>query len=160
MPSLSFAARKKLLAGDFGEELAPGFHMTDLGSSSSEESGPAIRTETVSKIKPKNRKERGELADSMAARLMDQYMLPSALNDNNVLNPIRDGIPSCSQHRFVSGDSTQIGCIHGCGNRERQGSDGVLPVSRDHTVGDVWQWVQALVRKAVESGDHRAGFLR
>lgn len=159
MPKISFEARKKLEAGDYGEEVEPGFFMSDLGRDSSAP-GQAIRTETVSTIKPKTRAERIKHADGMAAQLMDQYMKPEALNDPNVLNPLRDGIPQCSQHPFVAGDSTKIGCIHGCGNRERIGSAGQLPVSRDHTLEDVWEWIRALVRLAVEQADHRAGFTR
>lgn len=157
---LSFEVRKRLQTGDLGDEIEPGFHMADIGRVPGEDSAPAIRTETINTLKPKTRQERIRLADSMAARLMDQYMEPTALNDLNVLNPIRDGIPQCSAHPFVVGDSKKIGCIHGCGHREREGSAGSLPVARDGTVADVWQWVQALVRKAVEDGDHRAGFRR
>lgn len=156
---LSFEVARRLEAGDYGDEHEPGFFMADLGRENAE-AGPSITTEKLDGRKPLNRQERIRLADSYAARLMDQYMAPAALNDPNVLNPIRDGIPQCSAHPFESGSATKIGCIHGCGNREREGSAGVLPVSKDHTLSDVWQWVQALVRLAVMRSDHRAGFVR
>ena len=146
--------------GDLGEEIEPGFHMADIGRAPGESDAPPLRTETINSIKPMTRQERQRHADGMAARLMDQYMTPESMNDPQVLNPIRDGIPQCSAHPFVAGDSTKIGCIHGCGNRERLGSAGELPVARDGTVADVWEWVQALVRLAVERGDHRAGARR
>jgi hypothetical protein len=34
----------------------------------------------------------------------------------------------------------------------------VLPVARDGTVADVWQWVQALVRMAITTQDKRLGY--
>lgn len=160
MPSLSFEARKRLLAGDLGDEIGPGFHMADLGRAEGSSSAAPVTAEPVHRTKPKTRSERIRLADSLANRLMEQYTTPQALNDANVLNPVRDGIPQCSQHPFVRGDSSKIGCVHGCGNRERQGSAGVLPVAKDYTLEDVWDWVRALVRLAVERGDHRAGFVR
>ena len=156
---LSFEARKRLEAGDYGEQVEPGFFMADLGRADAAP-GPVVQADPVQRTKPKTRQERIALADSLADRLMQEYMKPEAMNDPNVLNPIRDGIPQCSKHPFVSGDSTKFGCIHGCGNREREGSAGVLPVSKEHTVGDVWVWVTHLVRLAVERGDHRAGFVR
>lgn len=158
--SLQFAVKKRLQSEDYGEQVDDGFFMADLGRHGGAPQGPSITTEGLNKTRPKTRAERIKLADGMAARLMDEYMKPSALNDPNVLNPIRDGIPQCSRHPFESGHKTKIGCIHGCGNRERQGSAGVLPVSKEHTVSDVWHWIQALVRKAVEESDHRAGFTR
>lgn len=156
---ISFAARKALMNEDFGDELEEGFFMKDLGRSEASP-GPSVVADPLPKTPPKTRAERIALADGMADRLMQEYMKPEALNDPNVLNPIRDGIPQCSRHPFVSGDRNKFGCIHGCGNRERQGSAGVLPVSKEHTVGDVWVWVTELVRAAVERADHRAGFVR
>ena len=157
---LSFAARKSLMNEDYGDELDEGFFMKDLGRADAAPGPSAVVADTIHKTPPKTRAERIKLADSMADRLMQEYMKPEALNDRNVLNPIRDGIPQCSQHPFESGNLDKYGCIHGCGNREREGSAGVLPVSRDHTVGDVYLWVTHLVRLAVERADHRAGFVR
>ena len=156
MNSLTFETRKRLEQGDLGEEVEPGFFMADLGRSQ-DGPGPSITTETVSKNKPKTRAEREQLADRMAAQLMDYYMEPGTLNNATILNPIRDGIPQCSRHRFVQGDSNQIGCIYGCGAKERDHA-GNLPVARDGSLGDAWEWVRALVRHAVLTQDKRLGY--
>ena len=156
MPELSFEVKKRLLAGDFGEEVEPGFFMGDLGSTPATP-GPVTTAPTMKGIKPKTRQERERFADGMAAQLMDYYMDPKTLNNPNILNPIRDGIPQCSRHPFVAGSANNIGCIHGCGNKERDGA-GNLPVARDGTLGDAWEWVRALVRKAVTTQDKRLGF--
>ena len=158
--SLTFAARKALMNEDFGDQVEDGFFMKDLGRAEAQGPSEPSVADQVHKNPPKTRQERIALADGMADRLMQEYMKPEAMNDPNVLNPIRDGIPQCSQHPFVSGDTTRFGCIHGCGNRERVGSAGHLPVSKDHTLGDVYLWVTHLVRQAVERADHRAGFVR
>ena len=158
MPSMSFEVQKRLQEGDFGEDLGGGFHMADLGRETPTP-GPSITAAPVSRTAPKTRAERQELARSYADRLMQQYMKPEALNDHNVLNPIRDGIPQCSLHPFVADDDGMVGCIHGCGNRERQGSAGVLPVAREGTVADVWRWVNALVELAISRHDKRAGII-
>jgi len=158
MPSMSFEVQKRLEAGDFGDEIEPGFHMADLGRAAPSP-GSTVVAPPVSRTAPKTRAERQELAKSYADRLMQQFMDPAALNDNNVLNPIRDGIPQCSLHPFEVDDDTKIGCIHGCGNRERQGTQGVLPVAREGTVADVWRWVNALVELAITRHDKRAGII-
>lgn len=155
MPNLSFEVRKKLEAGDFGDEVEPGFFMSDLGSKAATP-GPVMQAPGVAGIKPKTRQERERYADGMAAQLMDYYMKPETLNSFTVLNPIRDGIPQCKAHPFEAGSATNIGCIHGCGNKERDGA-GNLPVARDGTLGDAWEWVRALVRKAVITQDKRLG---
>ncbi len=158
MSQLSFEVQKRLSQGDFGEDLGGGFHMADLGRESPTP-GPAMTAAPVSRTAPKTRAERHELAKSYADRLMQQYMKPTALNDMNVLNPIRDGIPQCRTHPFDAEDDTKIGCIHGCGNREREGTAGVLPVAREGTVADVWVWVRALVELAITRHDKRAGII-
>ena len=130
--------------------------MADLGREVAE-SGPAMEVEKVSTLVPKTRTERNRYASGMAAQLMDYYMEPATLNDPNILNPIRDGIPQCMKHRFVSGSPVEIGCIYGCGSKERDGA-GNLPVARDGTLGDAWEWVQALVQFAVSTQDKRLGY--
>lgn len=149
-------AHKRLLEGDVGQEIAPGFYMQDLGRQAAEDEGPALVTDTLPSIKPKTRSERRKVAKDMAAQLMDHYMDPVWLNDDSILNPIRDGIPQCRAHPFTKGSRTQIGCIYGCGARERD--NGALPVARDYTVADVWQWVSALIEHAVNTMDARTGF--
>ena len=153
---LKFEVRKKLESGDLGEDLGGGFRMTEIGGQV-EQAGPSFTAPAVPTFKPKTREERVRYAGSMAAQLMDWYMEPATLNDNTILNPIRDGIPQCTAHPFVSGSETQIGCIDGCGNRERDGA-GNLPVAKDNTLGDTWSWVKALVTKAVLTQDKRLGY--
>lgn len=156
MGSISFEVQKRLETGDFGEEVEDGFFMADIGTPN-EDPGPVIEVAPVSSIIPKTRAERLKFAGGMAAELMDYYMRPDVLNDIHILNPIRDGIPQCSKHPFVSGDAKKFGCIHGCGNRERD-AGGNLPVARDGTLGDSWEWVRALVQLAVTRKDKRAGW--
>jgi len=153
---LSFEVQRRLEAGDFGDEVEEGFFMADIGREAGSP-GPTMEVEKVSNLTPKTRAQREQYASGMAAQLMDYYMEPNTLNDPNILNPIRDGIPQCKMHKFVSGSQTEIGCIHGCGGQERDGA-GNLPVARDGTVGDAWEWVQALVRKAVLTQDKRLGY--
>jgi len=154
---LQFEVQQKLESGDLGEDLGGGFRMTDIGGGISEEEVSPLLAPTVPKNKPKTRAERTAYAEGMAAQLMDWYMEPDTLNDMGILNPIRDGIPQCSVHPFESGSRTKIGCIHGCGNKERDHA-GNLPVAKDNTVGDTWNWVKALVGKAVSTQDKRLGF--
>ena len=154
---LQFEVRQKLESGDLGEDLGDGFRMTEIGGSP-EEAGPSpLLAPSTGKLKPKTRAERLAYAEGMAAELMDWYMSPEVLNDVNILNPLRDGIPQCRAHPFETGSATKVGCIHGCGNNERDFM-GNLPVAKDHTVGDTWNWVKAIVQKAVITQDHRLGF--
>ena len=155
MGQLSFEVQRRLESEDYGDEVEEGFFMADLARVAPEP-GPAV-TAPKQGIKPKTRAEREEYASGMAAQLMDYYMEPTTLNDPNILNPIRDGIPQCKMHKFVSGSQTEIGCIHGCGAKQRDFA-GNLPVAREGTVGDAWEWVQALVRKAVLTQDKRLGY--
>jgi hypothetical protein len=154
--SLQFEVRKRLETGDLGEDYGDGFRMVELGGEPKEDRGSPLLAPPVSKIKPKTRAERIKYAEGMAAQLMDWYMLPEVMNDNTILNPIRDGIPQCTAHPFVSGSATQIGCIWGCGAKERDGA-GNLPVAKDNTLGDTWHWVKALVAMAVLTQDKRLG---
>ena len=157
--SMQFRSRKKLAEGDLGEQVDDGFYMADLGRIEPEVE-PVEKEAPVSVEKLGRRvlsvKARTEIAERMAAQLMDYYMSPEVLNNNNILNPIRDGIPQCLKHRFVAGDSNKIGCIYGCGHRERD-MGGNLPVAKDGTLGDAWTWVRALVVHAALAGDERLG---
>ena len=152
---LQFEVRQKLESGDLGEDLGDGFRMTEIGGHI-EDDEPHLLAPSAPKTKPKTRAERIQYAEGMAAQLMDWYMEPNTMNDNSILNPIRDGIPQCATHPFESGSRTKIGCIHGCGNRERDLA-GNLPVAKDNTLGDTWNWVKALVAKAVITQDKRLG---
>lgn len=157
MGSMSFEVQKRLETGDFGEEVEDGFFMTDLGRA--EDDGfpiAPLEVAPASALKPKTRAERLKVAEGMAAELMDYYMRPDILNSITTLNPIRDGIPQCTKHPFVSGDSKKIGCIHGCGSKERD-SAGNLPVAKDNTLGDTWEWVRALVQMAITVQEKRMG---
>lgn len=149
-------AKTRLLQGDFGTEIAPGFWMQDLGRQDAEGDEAPIVIEGHESLHPMGRSGRRRIAGTMAAKMMDHYMQPHVLNDSTELNPIRDGIPQCQTHPFLKGSATAIGCIHGHGTHERV--DGQLPVARDYTVADVWAWVKALVELAVERQDRRAGY--
>ena len=153
---LQFEVMQNLESGNLGEDLGDGFKMIDIGGNPPEE-GPSIAAPPAPSRTPKTRAERVKVAEGMAAQLMDYYMTPEVLNDNMILNPIRDGIPQCKAHPFVSGSAKQIGCVHGCGNHERDHA-GNLPVARDNTLGDTWTWVKALVSKAVLTQDKRLGY--
>ncbi len=150
-------ARKRLMEGDIGTQIAPGFWMQDLGRQDAEGDEEPVIVEGHEPLKPMGRAGRRRVAGTMAAKLMDHYMLPVNMNDDAVLNPIRDGIPQCRKHPFIKGSRTHIGCIHGCGAKERD--NGALPVARDYTVADVWQWAKALVELAVDTQDRRAGYM-
>jgi hypothetical protein len=153
---LEFEVRQKLETGDIGEGEG-GFHMIDIGGGPVD-ADPSPVSASHKAPKPMTRQERTKLAEGMAARLMDYYMQPEILNDMFMLNPIRDGIPQCTKHPFVSGSSTQFGCIYGCGANERD-SAGNLPVAKDNTLGDTWNWVRALVIHAVTTQDKRVGHI-
>jgi hypothetical protein len=156
MDRMLFETRRHLLNDDLGDEIEPGFFMKDLGRVEDSSPGPAVQAEKISRP-AKQRAEREKIAEQMAAQLMDYYMAPATLNDPHILNPIRDGIPQCTKHRFVAGSSKEIGCIYGCGPSERD-SAGNLPVARDGTLGDAWNWVRALVVHAVLTQDKRLKF--
>ena len=149
-------ANQRLLDGDIGTQIAPGFWMQDLGRQEAEGDPTPLVVEGHEPLHPMGRAGRRRVAGKLAARMMDHYMDPAVLNDSSELNPIRDGIPQCLAHPFKKGSATLIGCIYGHGTHERV--DGQLPVARDYTVADVWAWVKALIEHAVEDGDRRAGY--
>ncbi len=144
------------MEGDIGTQIADGFWMQDLGRQEAEGDETPIIIPGHEPLHPMGRAGRRKVAGTMAAKVMDHYMLPENLNDNSQLNPIRDGIPQCQLHPFTKGSASRIGCIYGCGDKER--TDGQLPVARDYTVADVWAWVKALIELAVENQDRRAGY--
>jgi len=103
--------------------------------------------------KPLTREQRERLPGELAAKVMDHYI--DHLNDDTMVNPIRDGIPQCRNHPYHP--PLQIGCIHGCASRDE---NVVLPVVRDYTLGDVFNWAKALVAKAVQDGEVAKGWRR
>lgn len=139
---LSFEAQKALRGMDLGDEVSPGFFMKDLGKKTFEPDPNPLQVENKTSRKPLSREQRERVPDKMAANLMDFFM--RTLNDDTQINPIRDGIPQCKNHPFNPPKS--IGCIHSC---VRNNGDLALPVVRDYTLGDVYEWVKALIRLAV-----------
>lgn len=105
------------------------------------------------KLTPKTRGQRDQVAGAMAAQLMD--MFAKQLNNLNELNPIRDGIPQCRNHPFKP--PRQVGCIHSCAKRD---PNLALPVVKDYTLGDVFEWVKAIVAEAVSTADAKKGWYR
>jgi hypothetical protein len=103
------------------------------------------------KLIPKTRGQRDGVAGAMAAQLMDFFI--ANLGNINELNPIRDGIPQCKNHPFVPPKS--VGCIHMCAKRDPNLS---LPVVRDYTLGDVFNWVKEIVTLAVATADKKKGW--
>jgi hypothetical protein len=157
--AMQFEVQKRLARDDFGDEIEEGFFMADLGRIDPVDTGPPVEVEPLPGRTPLSRAKREAIPERMAAQLMDYYMQPDVLNDATILNPLRDGIPQCTKHPFVSGDSKRIGCIDGCGPNERDAA-GNLPVARDGTLEDVWQWVRALIIKAVLTQDKRLGYTK
>lgn len=118
---------------EHGSEIDDGMFML------SRSSGPVKAEETeqaepVEKRRGKTRAQMEETVGKMAAQLMDHYIVN--LNNPTLINPIRDGIPQCVSHPFVSG--VKPGCAYGC-------TTGVLPRAMDHTLGDVFEWVKELL---------------
>lgn len=148
MSEISFRAQKALRGMDFVKD-----GITDLGVVKGSRDLNPTQAPTLDKITPKTRAQREQVPAEMAARLMDYYM--NTLNDDDKLNPIRDGIPQCRNHPFNS--PRQIGCIHSCAKRD---PNVVLPVVRDYTLGDVYAWVKALVYKSVRDQETRMGYRR
>lgn len=155
--NIKLEVQRRLSKEDYGEDIGEGFHMADLGRFGGEDSAAPVKVDPMEGRTPLSRREREKIPERMAAQLMDYYMRPDVLNDATILNPLRDGIPQCTKHPFVSGDSKRIGCIYGCGPNERDAA-GNLPVARDGTLEDVWQWVRALVVNAVLTQDKRLGY--
>jgi len=148
--SLAFAARKALEEGDLGVATEDSnVFMKDLGVLRS----PTSQVVSVEKenLTPKNRTERERVPGQMAAELMDYFV--STLNDTNMMNPIRDGIPQCRNHPFDP--PRKVGCIHSCAKKL---PDLTLPVVREYSLGDVFEWVKALVGEAVRDGETQRGW--
>lgn len=103
------------------------------------------------KLTPKTRRQREDAAGALAAQLMDTFI--GSLDDLHTLNPIRDGIPQCKNHPFVP--PQQIGCIHSCAKRN---PNLAMPVVRDYTLGDVFNWVKEIVTLAVATADKKKGW--
>lgn len=95
---------------------------------------------------PLTRAQRERVPDMMAAQLMDYFI--ETINDLTMLNPVRDGIPQCVNHPF--NPPRTVGCIHSCAKRDPNLS---LDVVRDYTLGDVFEWVKALVRKGAADAE-------
>lgn len=131
--SISRRAAEALRGGDFGEDVGDGLYIKDLGRVTQEpdrSKGEVATAEPVEKRKRMTLKEREELPRILAARLMDYYI--ENLNNNEMLNPIRDGIPVCPRHGWPPG------CTNGCKDASRK---------LDHTLGDVFTFVQEIMRK-------------
>ena len=126
---------RALEAGDFGDETEPGVFFKPLGTiHSAPVAGEVEQAPPVSRIKPRTLAEREKMPRELAMTLVKHYM--DTMNDSTKINPLRDGIPQCRAHPFKSGKFP--GCYKGC-------RTGILPRSTDHTLGDVIEWVQALV---------------
>jgi hypothetical protein len=155
MAEISYRAQKALRGMDLGESVAPDFFLKDLGRTRTVV-GPG-ETETADTLEartPLSRAQRERVPAQMAANLMDYYI--ENLNDDNMMNPIRDGIPQCRNHPFVQG-TPKIGCIHSCAKKHPELT---LPVVRDYTLGDVFTWVKALVLHAVKTTEIQKGWHR
>ena len=129
----NFDPHQKFDLRNLGQELAPGFFAKPVVLPTPKETLQV--TTGTEKPKPKTLQEREELVHVLAARLMDYYI--EELNNTFILNPIRDGVPQCKTHPFVSGK--QYGCYYSCTG------EAVLPPSRDHTLGDVFEWVTRMM---------------
>ena len=128
-------AERALREGDLGDEVAPGAFIKDLGKKTitpDRSKGEVEESAPVSNLQRKTLREREKLVGQVAAQVMDYYM--ENLNNNEILNPIRDGIPQCTAHPFPPG------CTQQC-------KTGVLERVRDYSLGDVFQWVQDLARR-------------
>lgn len=126
-----------LKQGDLGEDLGDGVFLKSLGTvthTPKREKGEVETADPIERIRRKNLQQREELVGQMAAQLMDHYI--EHLNDDFMLNPIRDGIPACASHPFPPG------CVHSC-------KENVTRI-RDYTLGDVFTWVKALIANNYE----------
>jgi len=155
MSKLAFKAKKMLETGAVTpDDFANQGGVIDLGIA---HAGPDMqeteRAEPISTLTPLTRKQRERLPGELAARVMDHYI--DHLNDDTMMNPIRDGIPQCRTHPF--NPPVSVGCIHGCAGRDESV---VLPVVRAYTLGDVFEWAKALVAKAVADGEIAKGWRR
>lgn len=136
-PAVKAQVEKALKEGDFGEEQADGSFLRTFDPITPKVDADRGEVETVSPkttARPKTPAEIEQLPRKLAYQLMAHYI--KNINDRTFLNPIIDGIPQCVAHPFKSG--SQPGCYQGC-------TSGILPRSKDQTVGDVLAWVQGLI---------------
>ncbi len=136
-PGSRFKSRavEALEAGDFGEDQGGGVYFKSLGRiGSNPKNGEIERASSVPSIKPKTRAEKAEIPRKLALQALDYYI--GNMNNPNILNPIRDGIPQCVAHPFKPGVSP--GCMEGC-------TTGLLPTAREVTLGDVFEWLKGMI---------------
>ena len=127
---------KALKEGDFGDDMGDGVHFKTLTPITTVPKRNEIeRADPIPKIKPRTRAERDLIPRELALTAIKYYA--ENLNNPNILNPIRDGIPQCVRHPFnpAVGD---IGCLEGC-------TTGVLPVAKNGTLGDVMTWLRGMI---------------
>lgn len=128
-----FDPHEKVTASDLGESWGDGFFVKKLAPKV--EPTPPVEereiADPVEVLRPKTVAERQDMPRVLAARLMDYYI--EELNNDLIMNPIRDGLPQCYMHRFPPG------CYHGC-------STGILPRKVGASLGEVFTWVQGLIR--------------
>jgi hypothetical protein len=146
--TFEFRAKAAMEAGFDGDGIL------DLGRVAPEDSGPAVEAEPVGGIPALGRVERERIPAKMAAELMDFFV--ETLNDMTMMNPIRDGIPECRNHRFLPKQG-QYGCTQSCAKFHPELA---MPVIRDYTLGDVYEWVKLIVNGAVRSGELLKGYTR
>lgn len=137
MGSLTFKpeVEKALNEGDLGEDMGGGVYFKTLPTKVPRLNPEDIATaKTVRGVKPRTRAERQRIPYELATKAMQYYI--ENLNNGTILNPIRDGIPQCRLHPFKSGE--KYGCVEGC-------TGGNLPVARDYTLGDVFEWLKGMI---------------
>lgn len=145
--SFEFRAQKALKDGWDGEGVL------DLGRIVPEETGPPVEAEQVG-VPGLARVERERIPAKMAAELMDFFV--ETLNDMTMMNPIRDGIPECRNHPFDPKRGLP-GCTASCAKFHPELA---MPVRKDHTLGDAYEWVKHIVNSAVKSGELLKGYTR
>lgn len=150
-PELRFRVEEALKKEDFGEDLGGGFHIQDIGRSTPEP-GKAEVAPTQEKRKPKTRAERERIPEQMAVQLMDHFM--ETLNDQMTMNPIRDGVPQCTDHPF-NRNKGLYGCIHAC---VKQNPEKFKPVVKDATLWEVFLWVKSLINASVRKQELKMGY--
>jgi hypothetical protein len=159
MSELSFKARNLLESGAVTPDtFRESGGLIDLGRHSEAPTEQEIEqaSETVRVSQGLTRAQRERLPEKLAAQLMDHYMDPDVLNNQNDFNPIRDGIPQCVHHPFDPANG-KVGCIHSCGAKD---PNVVLPVERDYTVLDVFHWVTGVVSLGITAAERAKGWHR
>lgn len=145
---------EKIKASDLGEQWAPGFYVGEVYTKTPAPTRAELKPEEIetaeplSKLNPKTHAQREMMPEELAARLIKYYI--DNMNNMLIMNPIRDGIPQCREHPFVSGK--KYGCWYSCP------SDRVLPVAKDQSLGDAWGWVKGLIVHNYKSVKRRAGW--